>query len=1155
MVTETKPLTAELSSEARDEFRSRLAAAYPVVRSLASLKLTVVLFAMAIFIVLAGTLAQVNKDIWQVIGEYFRINVSDLFTSRFPWGHPGAAFVWIDFQIFVPPAFFPSKPVVPGGFYFPKGWTIGVLLGLNLIAAHLVQFRVQARGWRLWIGLAILSLGVLLTGAVIAAGADAEGFQDWPGLSWSTLWMLFKLGLVALWGGLLAGLFVIDETRKAERGILIGSAVALGSFLLWLFVQGDTFRLGDSSMRILWQLIKATFAGGVLLVGCLLVFRRRGGMVLLHGGIGLLMLSELFVGTGAQEAQMLIQEGQTVNYATDIRSLELAIVDPSPRDYDDVVVVPESILLRNHKRHESPDLIRHADLPFDIQVVRFFRNSTIRDVRPGEENPATAGAGLLSIVDPARPVAATDPLGGTDMSSAYLRFIDKASGEDLGTYLMSLYLRPQTVKVNGRDYEVALRHKRVYKPYTVHLIDVRKDDYLGTNTPRNYSSDIRLVENDATRQHLSPLFAGSSTRNVDRKIHIWMNNPLRYAGETFYQSGYWKDPRTGVERTTLQVVVNPSWMIPYVACMIVATGMLAHFWLVLTRFLNQRVARPAGRPAGPSERTPSTRRQRRREQKAPPANQSKRSLQAYWLVPTILVVLCGGWVASKARVPHEPGDAMKLYEFGKLPLMFEGRSKPFDTFARNSLRIISDRQTFIDSEGRRQPAIRWLLDVIARPDEAEKHRVFRIRHPGVLDLLGLEPRPGSRYSVEELRTNIDEFDKQVRLAAGLAADDRTLFQRKVLQLRQKISRYTLILAAFRKPALPDLKELGKNEQEAAQVLQRFKHAYDMIRLQNKQLAASEPPLAVPVLQDERPKDLPASLRAWLSERQPWETYAEAVTTDLVRQKLFRLPANPATVSLQNILAAYRRGDAAGFNQEVARYRDLLVQKPPSYLTMRKIAFEAFFNHFEPFYYASLLYLLAFLLAVLSWLGWGQVLNRSALWLIVLTFFLHTFALGARIYISGRPPVTNLYSSAVFIGWGGVIFGWVLELIYRRGLGNVVASVLGFATLVIAHMLAGDGDTFNVLQAVLDTQFWLTTHVVCITLGYSATFVAGLLGVLYILQGVATPSLKPDFGKDLARMIYGTICFAIFFSFVGTVLRGLWADDSWGRFWGWDPKEN
>jgi ABC-type transport system involved in cytochrome c biogenesis permease subunit len=94
-----------------------------------------------------------------------------------------------------------------------------------------------------------------------------------------------------------------------------------------------------------------------------------------------------------------------------------------------------------------------------------------------------------------------------------------------------------------------------------------------------------------------------------------------------------------------------------------------------------------------------------------------------------------------------------------------------------------------------------------------------------------------------------------------------------------------------------------------------------------------------------------------------------------------------------------------------------------------------------------------------------------------------------------------------------------------------------------------------MEAVLDTQFWLATHVVCITLGYATTFIAGLIGARYIIQGVLSPSLPTAESKAMVRMIYGVLCFAIFFSFVGTVLGGLWADDSWGRFWGWDPKEN
>jgi ABC-type transport system involved in cytochrome c biogenesis permease subunit len=147
-------------------------------------------------------------------------------------------------------------------------------------------------------------------------------------------------------------------------------------------------------------------------------------------------------------------------------------------------------------------------------------------------------------------------------------------------------------------------------------------------------------------------------------------------------------------------------------------------------------------------------------------------------------------------------------------------------------------------------------------------------------------------------------------------------------------------------------------------------------------------------------------------------------------------------------------------------------------------------------------------------------------------------------------------------------GIVLERVYRVGLGSAVAGVAGFVTLLIAHNLALGGDTMEMLRAVLDTNFWLATHVVVITFGYSAAFAAGGLAIAYVLLGVFTPMLTEQPGtstvpgagdrnlaKALSKMVYAIVCFTILFSFVGTVLGGIWADQSWGRFWGWDPKEN
>jgi ABC-type transport system involved in cytochrome c biogenesis permease subunit len=161
------------------------------------------------------------------------------------------------------------------------------------------------------------------------------------------------------------------------------------------------------------------------------------------------------------------------------------------------------------------------------------------------------------------------------------------------------------------------------------------------------------------------------------------------------------------------------------------------------------------------------------------------------------------------------------------------------------------------------------------------------------------------------------------------------------------------------------------------------------------------------------------------------------------------------------------------------------------------------------------------------------------------------------FIQGRPPVTNLYSSAVFIGCGCVALGLTLELVFKRGYALFAGALLGFLTCVVAHNLElmEKKDQLEMMQAVLDTNFWLATHVVCMTLGYVATAFCGILGVLYVVQAVFLPSFDRDREKTLATLTYVVLCLATLLSFVGTVLGGIWADQSWGRFWGWDPKEN
>ena len=511
------------------------------------------------------------------------------------------------------------------------------------------------------------------------------------------------------------------------------------------------------------------------------------------------------------------------------------------------------------------------------------------------------------------------------------------------------------------------------------------------------------------------------------------------------------------------------------------------------------------------------------------------------------------WVAVAALPQSDPADGMHLHEFGKIPVLGDGRIKPIDTVARNDLVLISGKQIFRDNwvpvwveaapgadpkqhlpvkwasdpDAPEQPAIKWLLDsvtdkkptknrdphelaVVAEgPDVtnlpegavlssyevysalgSREHPVFRIENDQVLNLLGLEARPGSyRYSLNEIGLHWKKLAEEVERAKAAATPD--LYDEKLLELAEHLRVY--------------------------------------IELSGNQTLLAVPPAAAPP-----PDAVPGT---------GWTTLQGASA------------GNRNAVALNGILAAYDAGDVQQFNKGVDDYRAKLAAAMPKETAQAE--FEVWFNDFAPFYQCAVLYVIVFVLTSLAWAVFTGPLNRAAFWLAAVTLAVHTTALIARMYLMDRPFVfiTNLYSTAIFIGWVGVIAGLVFEAINKDGIGNFVAAVAGFATMVIAHFLSIGGDTLEMMRAVLDTNFWLATHVTAVNTGYAATFVAGLLGTLFVLRGVLTPSLDRPAVKKLGDAIYGAVCFATLFSFVGTVLGGIWADQSWGRFWGWDPKEN
>jgi ABC-type transport system involved in cytochrome c biogenesis permease subunit len=527
------------------------------------------------------------------------------------------------------------------------------------------------------------------------------------------------------------------------------------------------------------------------------------------------------------------------------------------------------------------------------------------------------------------------------------------------------------------------------------------------------------------------------------------------------------------------------------------------------------------------------------------------------LLPIFLTIAMAVWFLCQMQPPKDKDFAFS--EFGKLPVVFNGRLKPMDSLARNSLLQIHEKQTLDLQPWAGDwdkhpiiPAIQWLANVMMNPQVADDWPVFRVDNPDLIAFLKLPERnlaqhqDGKHYSWNQIALALDALDKENERVEKIESAERDAYEHAVVKIHDRLELYAQLRNTVQpqdtqnwKQELADYQGLIPSGVAAVRSQQTGK-TYDqqvfnafLAELQRfDYMAQLEPPLIIP------PE----------AGSNDWQT----VGTVLLRAA----KGNPVPPDVQNyatLAGALQTQDVTGFNAALGDLRSSFV--PRFDRSMAKARAEVFFNQMQPFYNAMIIYVLAGLLAIFSWFNLSEGLRRSAVWLVALAFFIHTTGLIYRIILQGRPPVTNLYSSAIFIGWGACILGMILEKFHKNGIGAVVSAGMGFITLIIAQNLALDGDTMEMMRAVLDTNFWLATHVVAVTTGYASTFVAGFLALIYIVRGLFTRTLNAETAKSLTRMIYAIVCFATLFSFVGTVLGGIWADQSWGRFWGWDPKEN
>ena len=445
-----------------------------------------------------------------------------------------------------------------------------------------------------------------------------------------------------------------------------------------------------------------------------------------------------------------------------------------------------------------------------------------------------------------------------------------------------------------------------------------------------------------------------------------------------------------------------------------------------------------------------------------------------------------------------------------LPIQDGGRIKPLHTFASFTLLRYSGKRSVETAVGEKLSPVEWLLDTMFFADRSRDYPVFLVSNIKVLEAMGLDTeglKPRDRYSfntlaIDEQGTGINKLFELAREYGMIDPKQRTLVQDQLYSLAGSIDDFNYRLAGsalMLSLVPPDTTDPDVDAWTTG-------NALFGLGMEGKELSAEH--------------DLALKAIVGLSR-----SAGEAG----------EFSAHLKTLHHTTTALAKARGEFERTELELGYYK-------AGWITKSKI-----------------LYLLGFLVTAILWLRPRNMIAYRLGWLLVTgaTAAL-TAAIVYRCVIRGRPPISTLYESVIFVTAFGAIVGLVMEWINRQRIGLSAAAIVGVIGVYIAsgYEILDKQDTMPSLVAVLDTNFWLATHVTCIAIGYSAGLVSALLGSIYLIAKITGRKKDdPTFYRNLTRMTYGVLCFSVIFSIVGTILGGIWANESWGRFWGWDPKEN
>ncbi len=528
-------------------------------------------------------------------------------------------------------------------------------------------------------------------------------------------------------------------------------------------------------------------------------------------------------------------------------------------------------------------------------------------------------------------------------------------------------------------------------------------------------------------------------------------------------------------------------------------------------------------------------------------------------------------------------DAPTERLFSSLPIQDEGRIKPMGTFAAYTLMKFSGKQTCKDPSGNTLSATAWLMHCLFHPRYAQTCNVFRVDDSGVMVALGLPfTRKRDLYAHQDLAPAAAKLSALAEQYAHVPAKQRTPLQTQLLNLASNVHDFESLLGAmdftevsFTFPSSDPLGALFPQDRpyrisdalaksgaiRAAVIAMRSQAGAEkdqdpqgwasvgVLLGEMEKIAAHGHVLALfPPPPDSGEKEwmAPADVVEWAFDRDEEEPSAAPIA--LLR-------------SLEDLALA--RHDAAAFAANLRLFHDAVTQIAMARGEYEKVPLENAYHRAKLFQRSLMLYILAFLILAASWaLPKRMTENTFTDALLMFAVFAPTACLGAgivlRCIIRERPPVTTLYETILFVTFTAALIALLIEFLSKQRLALSLGAILGVLGMFLANKyeIEEGVDTMPSMVAVLDSNFWLSTHVTTIAIGYAAGLLAGAIAHVYLLgKLMGFRKDDPVFYGDITRMVYGTLCFSLLFSVIGTVLGGVWANESWGRFWGWDPKEN